>query len=223
MTNYKFILAVLFLGLFWSCNPPVVFSEPQPQGVDALTRIPEQFQGSYWCDMDSVNLYIDTHIIYKSKLVAVELAKADLNNTTEASYENGRLFLKGLNESVPATEKDGVIYSTLNLKDTLFSNKLPTQVLKYFKGHLVLNNKLDDNQWNVQIMTLKPSGALAISKVDYPDNLTDLETITPVKIINSRKREQILIAPTKAEFDEILDKNVVFTGSCQEFRPIIPL
>jgi hypothetical protein len=216
-------MVAVLLGFFWSCEPPVVFSEAQPKGVDALKAIPEHFQGSYWCGIDSVSLFVNKNTMYKSKVFDVALTLLEINNSEDVKFENGQLFFKDSNESFPATEKNGIVFSTLNLKDTIFSNQKPKHILKSFKGHLILNNEISSNHWEVKIMSLKPTGAIAISKVDYPENLTDLQAITTVKIIESKDREQILISPTKAEFDQIMDKNLIFTGSCQEFMPIIPL
>lgn len=221
MNNQKFIIVAVFIGLFWSCEPPVVFSEPQPKDEDALISIPKHFQGTYWCDKDSVSLYVDEYLIYKNKLFDVELTKQDIDAADEVKFEKGQLFFDGSNESFPASEINGKVSSTINLKDTLFSTQMPKNVLKLFKGHLVLNNQLADNRWEVKIITLKPTGIITVSKVDYPENITDLATITTVKVIDRSKREQILISPTKTEFDQILDKNLIFTGNCQEFKPII--
>lgn len=220
MKNHKFLMVAVFMGLFWYCEPPVVFSEPQPKGIDALTSIPKHFQGTYWCDKDSVGLYVDKNYIYKSMLFDVEFTKQDIDTAEDIKFENGQLFFDGSNESFPANEKNGKVFSTINLKDTIFSTQMPNNVLKLFKGHLVLNNKLGYNRWEVKIITLKPTGSITISKVDYPENITDLETITTVKVIDSSEREQILVSPTKTEFDQILDKNLIFTGNCQEFKPI---
>lgn len=222
MKYYKFALVTLFISLFWSCEPAVVFSEPQPKGVDALTSIPEQFQGTFWCEMDSVSLVVNKSSIYKSKLVDVELNLSDINDSKEIRFENGQLIFDSSKQSFPATEKKGIVLSTLNLKDTLYVTQKSEHVLKLFKGHLVLNNQIRDKHWEVKLLTLRPTGSIAISQVDYPENLTDLQTITTVKTLDSRAREQILISPTKAEFDQILDKNLIFTGACQEFRPIVP-
>lgn len=220
MKYYKFLVLAIFIRLFWSCEPPVVFSEPQPNGVEALILIPENFQGTYWCANDSVSLRIDKNLIYKSKRFDITLTQQEIEATEDIRIESGQLVLKGLNESFPVIEKNGTIFSTIHLKDTLFSNRMAIHVLKQFKGHLVLNNQISNAHWEVKIMTLKPEGFLSISKVNYPENLKELETITPVKIIESREREQILVSPTKAEFDQILDKKLIFTGNCQEFKPI---
>lgn len=223
MKHYKFILLAVLIAFFWSCEPAVVFSEPQPKDVDALTSIPEHFQGSYWCEMDSVSLVVNKNSIYKNKLVDIELNLSDINDNKEIRFENGQLFINGSKKSFPATEKNGMVFSTLNLKDTLYVTQKSEHVLKLFKGHLVLNNQIKDKHWEVKILTLRPTGSIAISQVDYPENLTELQSITTVKIIESREKEQILVSPTKAEFDQILDKNLIFTGTCQEFRPIAPI
>ncbi|SDI30231.1 hypothetical protein [Winogradskyella thalassocola] len=223
MKQYKFIAFAVCLTFFWSCEPSVVFSEPQPNGIAPLTLIPKHFQGIYWCENDSVSLRVHKNLIYKSKLFDVTFTQQEIEDTEDIKIENEQLVIKGLNESFPAIEKNGIIYSTINLKDTLFSNRISKHVLKQFKGHLILNNQIKDNHWEVKIMSLKPEGSLIISKVNYPENLAALETITTVKIIEKREREQILVSPTKTEFAQILDKKLIFIDNCQEFRPIILL
>lgn len=223
MKHYNYIVVVLVIGIFWSCEPPVVFSEPQPKDVNAITLIPEHFQGKYWCNNDSVSLYIDKNLIYKSKMFDITLTQQEINDAEEVRLENGQLFLKGINESFPTIKKNEIIFSTINLKDTIYASQLPENVLKLFKGHLVLNNKISDKHWEVKILSLNPEGSVSISKVNYPENLTELKTITTVKTVENRDREQILISPTKAEFDQILDKKLIFTGNCQEFKPAVSL
>lgn len=223
MKYYNFIAVAICMSLFWFCEPPVVFSEPQPKGIEGLKLIPEHFQGTYWCDNDSVSMRIDNNLIYKSKMFDVTLTQQEINDIEDVRLENGRLFLKDANESFPTIEKNGTIYSTIHLRDTLFSNQMSEHVLKYFKGHLVLNNQINDTLWDVKIISLKPEGSLSISKVNYPDNLKELETVTTVTILENRDREQILVSPTKAEFDQILDKELIFTGNCQEFKPVVSL
>jgi len=223
MKYHKLAIALLFIALFCSCEPPVVFSEPQPKGVDALTSIPEDFQGTYWCDKDSVGLYVNKTLIYKSKLFDVALSHQEIEDTEDLKLEDGQLFLKNSKESFSTIEKNGIIYSTINLKDTLFSNQMRQHVLKQFKGRLILNNKISNTHWEVKIISLKPEGLLSLSKVDYPENLTELENITTIKKIDSSDRMQILVSPTKIEFDKILNKKLIFAGNCQEFEPISSL
>lgn len=221
INHYNYIVVVLVIGIFWSCEPPVVFLEPQPKDVNVLKWIPKHFQGTYWCDNDSVSLYVDKNLIYKSKMFDVTLTQQEINDAEEVRLENGQLFLKGINESFPTIKKNEIIFSTINLKDTIYASQLPENVVKLFKGHLVLNNKIRDKHWEVKIISLNPEGSLSVFKVNYPENLTELKAITKVKILESRDREQILISPTKAEFDQILDKKLIFTGNCQEFKPVV--
>ncbi len=182
--------------------------------------MPENYRGIYWCDIDSANLLVNKNSIYKSKLFDVAISNQEIDSTKELTYNNGQLFYGTQYESFPATQRNDTVYSKIILIDTIFLNKKTTHVLKYYKGHLILNNKIDENLWEVKIISKTENGYLNLSRVDYPENLTNLDSLTTVKRVEDTYREQIIITPTKAEFDQILNSKIIFGNTCQEFKPI---
>lgn len=215
------LISVLVLFTFlMACEPPVVFSSPQPDGVAALSEIPENYRGIYWCGADSINLLVKENAIYKSKLFNVALSKQEVDATEELTYTNGQLIFKSNFESFPATQKNDSVFSTVILKDTIFSTRNGNHILKNFKGHLILNNKMIEDSWEVKIISKSENGYLTLSRVDYPENLTNLDSIASIKYVEDSYREQIIVSPTKAEFGQLLENKIIFGSSCQEFEPV---
>lgn len=225
MKIFKYgVIGFLFL-LFSSCQPPVVFTEPQPKGEPELSKIPKEYHGVYWCKLDSITLVIDEKTISKQKKYESKLSLTEIESNPNLSFQNETLHSTQLNRSFPAKQMGDTIISQMTLKDTLFSNSM-REVLKFHKGHLILNSPIDNNAWGVTIISLKYPGLISITKADLPDNLEDLERITTVEKFKTHEDEkavQIRISPSKAEFDQILSQGLMFDGSCIDFERIYPI
>ncbi len=217
-------LTLLGLALFFSCQPPVVFGEPQPADIESLSVIPRGYQGIYWCKVDSVTLYVDEKAFIKRKELLVKLTRAEIDSSSDLELRNGRLFVREWETDFPTEEKGDTIISKLVIRDTLFAIR-DEQLLKPYKGHLILNTKLDENAWAVLVASHKGAGLLSLSRAEVPENLMQLDSITPVKITskNSDRGTQIYITPTADQFGRILEKGLLFSTSCSEFERIIPM
>ena len=79
--------------------------------------------------------------------------------------------------------------------------------------------------WGVVVASQNGEGILSLARADLPENLSALDSIVPVKTLAKKdgKETQILLAPTKAEFDKILQQRLLFDGTCTEFERITPL
>ncbi|MGB3344219.1 MAG: hypothetical protein WBA61_09920 [Aequorivita sp.] len=225
MKIFKYGIAGFLLLLLSYCQPPVVFTEPQPRDEPELSRIPMEYQGMYWCEVDSIALIIDEKMISKQKEYESKLSMAEIESNPNLSFQNETLYSKELNQAFPAKLIGETIISQITLKDTLFS-KTTEQVLKFYKGHLILNNPIDNDNWEVTIISLKYPDILSLTKANLPDNLDELERITAVekfKTDDNEKTVQIKISPTKAEFDQILGQGLIFDGSCIDFKRVFPI
>lgn len=224
MKYYK-VICVFFLAIsIYSCQPPVVFGEPQPVDVQRIYSIPESYIGTYWCKTDSVSLFIDTKALVKSKELLVRLTKEEIESDPNLELQNGMLYVQSWKQSFPIDNRGDTIISSIILRDTLFVIG-SEQILKPFKGHLVLNTKLDENIWSVTVVSRKGKGVLSLARATLPESLSSLDSITPLETLNDKndKVTQILLRPTKDEFDRILQNRLVFDASCMEFEQIFPL
>jgi len=224
MNFAKLILTILCLGLFTSCQPPVVFGEPQPADTKPLSTIPSDYQGFYWCKVDSASLFIDDQTFLKRKEFLIKLTKAEIDSSNDLELQNGRLYVADWESTFPIEVKGDTIISKVVMRDTIFSIT-KEQVLKPFKGHLILNTKLGENAWAVLVASRKGIGILSLARAEIPENLAQLDSITPVRTLSKRNEErtQIYITPTIEQFGRILDRGILFDASCSEFERIIPL
>ena len=207
------------------CQSPVGFTEPQPLDEPQLSVIPTEYRGIYWCATDSITLIIDDQIIYKQKKYDTKISKSQLESNSDLTFKNNMLYAKELSESYPAVQIGDTIFVQITLKDTLFSD-YSGAVLKYFKNRLILNKPLNNDLWDVTIISLKKQNTLSLTKATIPSNLEEIEQITPIQKYNAYNDEtpvQIIIAPTKAEFEQILNKGVLFRDSCLELKRMLPI
>ena len=225
MKIFKYGIVGLLFALFSSCQSPLVFAEPQPKGEPELSRIPIEYQGVYWCKLDSITLIIDDKMISRQKKLESKLSIEEIESNPNLSFQTGTLHSKDLNQSFPAKRIGETIVSQITLKDTLFS-RTTGQVLKFYKGHLILNTPVDDEAWEVTIISRKQKDILSVNKANLPENLKELEQITTVTELKTDENEnvvQVKINPTKVEFDKLLNKELVFDGTCVEFERIFPI
>lgn len=207
-----------------ACQPPVVFGEPQPVDTPALSTIPDSYRGAYWCTVDSASLFVDDKAFIKRKELLVRLTHEEIEADSDLELQNGKLYVNSWGQSFPLEKKGDTIISTITLRDTIFVIR-QEQILKPFKGHLILNTKLDENAWSVLVVSHKGKGLLSIARADLPENLSALDSIVPVKTLakSSDKETQILIKPTKEQFEKILQQRLLFDGTCTDFERILPL
>ncbi|WP_273568089.1 hypothetical protein [Maribacter halichondriae] len=224
MNLTHFIITVLCVGIFTSCQPPVVFGEPQPADTKPLSTIPREYHGIYWCKVDSASLFIDDRTFIKRKEFLIKLTKAEIDSSNDLELQNGRLYVNDLGSSFPIEEKGDTIISKVVMRDTIFSIA-KEQILKPFKGHLILNTKLDENAWAVLVASHKGAGILSLARAEIPENFAQLDSVTPIKMLSERDSEstQIYITPTAEQFGRILDRGLLFDTSCSEFERIIPI
>lgn len=224
MNTTKFISIALLITLFVSCQPPVVFGEPQPADIEPLSNIPRDYRGIYWCEVDSASLFVDDLTFLKRKEFLIKLTKAEIDSSNDLKLQNGRLFVNDWGSTFPIEESGDTIISKVIMRDTIFSIA-KEHVLKPFKGHLILNTKLDENAWAVVVASRKGGGILSIARAEVPENLAQLDSITPVILLSEHdeKHNQIFITPTAEQFGRILDRGLLFDNSCFEFERIIPL
>jgi len=60
--NWFWILMVA-IG-FASCEPPVIFNTPPPQGIAATNAFAPNFQGAFLCESDSSIVVVEEKAIY---------------------------------------------------------------------------------------------------------------------------------------------------------------
>lgn len=205
------IHSILFLCFFAiSCmEPPIVFEEAQPATVPAESQINLLYRGFYFCESDSALVYINKTTVYKEKLFDFAITIDEVDLIEELSFVNGKLYFEDDPSPLPTHVNGDTISSQINLRDTLFDLG-PKSVLKYYKGHQILNNQLGPEKWEVNILSLDENLNLKLYSTTLPKDLEALEKLTPVKDISTEQQIQFKIKPTEMEFGEILKQELIF-------------
>jgi len=152
------------------------------------------------------------------------MTRAEIDSSNDLQLRNGRLFVKDWETDFPTEVKGGTIISMVVVRDTIFAIRAG-QILKPYKGHLILNTELAEHAWAVLVASHKGAGRLSLARAEIPENLSQLDAITPVKMLSERDEEgtQIYITPTAEQFGRLLNRGLLFDSSCSEFERIFPL
>ena len=216
---YKFLLFG-FLGLLiWSCNePPIVFTEPQPTALSPSPYISPIYRGTFLCESDSSIVHVQARTIFKEKNYAIATTKTELEKVDGVKLKDGFIEINGWQKVEIKEVRGDSIFSDFLLRDTLFDLS-PNQIIKSFRGHHIISKKLRAKDWEVIILSLDYDLNLRLSKTILPEDLEQLESITPVENISTESKTQYRISPTVMEFDEILKQKLIFE-ECDYFNRI---
>lgn len=219
----KYLFGFLILALVgFSCTPPLVFTHAQPKGVKQQQAFELHYQGTYFCTGDSSIVRVQEQCIYKEKSFTFVTSLAELDAMENVYFEEGRIYQDG--EEMPFEVlylDDQTLAGTYTHRDTLFKIG-DNQILKYYKGHQLLNTKINAEHWQLWLLSKDQMGNLALSKTTLPERMSKLEAITPVEdLAPDDERPQYAINPTKAEFRKLLQTRLIFE-ECDYYEWIRP-
>ena len=206
---------IAFLGLaalFGACQPSVVFRDAQPKNVEQRSSFDPHHQGVFYCSSDSTWVFLTSTSLYKEKLFSLSLDKSDPEEDISAIRALGH-------HATIDYEDDSTMLYTVTLRDTLFSIDTE-QVLKYFRGHYILNRKLSEGNWEVKTLLMDSSGNLSLSETKLPQDISELEEVTPVEDISTDRQEQLRIDPTRIAFKRLLRTRLIFE-ECDYFERVL--
>ncbi len=209
MKNIIYLTTLFFVFNLLSCETPVIFTEHQPQGYQAQPSFFSYYKGSYFSELDSSLIIISDNVFCKERLYDIAMPMSVLDTMEGVELKNGSIKLEGEKEWFPTTIIDDIVHTQITKRDTLFEIG-KDQVLTMFRGHQILNNKRDDKNWEIAILSLDVQMNLAISIATEPKDLERLQQITAVKDLSKGDTVQYLITPTVREFNRILKEELVF-------------
>lgn len=218
MKKYFFWISIVII--FWvSCEPPVIFKSPQPEGIQQLTAFSPEFRGTYTCESDSSVVIISEDVVYKTEWFDFMVTQNRIDQDPNFEKIGKFLFVKDVGKCTINKIEDDIVYVTAQLADTLFLLDGEECILKSYKGHQVMSLKLLDESYEVIILSLDADANLELKMATLPGELEQLEKITTVKDVSSEDVEQYKINPSLMEFDEILKQELVFE-TCEYFKRV---
>ena len=105
--------------------------------------------------------------IYKELTYQFKTSIAEIDSLEESKLTDGQLWIEGLKDPIPVNIEGDSVSGALTFRDTLFEVG-ENQVLKYFRGHHILNKRIDEDKWEVLVLS-----------VDYDLNLRLSEAVMP--------------------------------------------
>jgi hypothetical protein len=196
--NLKFLFTAFILTSFFSCEPPVVFTEPQPTDIKNLADFPRRIHGKYLNQEENSIVTIREKLItktydydYKFHLNQLDSNLSLLGDTFNNSKTNKKNNL--------IRDGDSLI-AHIHFVDTLFQIGQDNIVRKY-RGFYFLNTRYTNSSWEVKKVQLI-KGKLIISIVTSEHDIELLKDITTP----SDTFPQYKFAPTRKQFKEFIKK-----------------
>lgn len=169
------ITAILSAAFFLSgCEPLATFDKPQPADLEPLTTIPERLQGNYLAGDQTTVVTITEHAIVQLLDFDFKTSKSALDSSWR--LEGDSLVNVTTGNRVPVQIAGDTIIQHEHSIDTLFSIAAGG-VLKKFKGYYFLNNRYQDNAWEVKQLELR-NGKLTVGVISNSDDLQKLKEIS---------------------------------------------
>lgn len=208
MKRLKIISTFIILTSLFACESPVTFDEPQPTGIDNLSKFPKRLQGQYLNFADNSSLLVSDKLIQRIYDYDYKVHPNQLDSTLQLSGDT-IIDLTTKEKTVIKREGDSLI-THIHYVDTLFQMDYDNVVRK-FKGYYFLNKRYDKTSWEVKKIQLT-KGQLILSSISTKFDIENLKEIT--------ETQQDTVPPykfsaTKKQFKQFI-KNDGFSD-CETF------
>lgn len=209
--HLKLIAVLVVLISQVSCEPPVIFNEPQPTNTGDLSKFPNRIQGLYVSIDDSSTLLIDNSRMIRSYDYDYSLHPNQLDSTSQ--LEGDTLIDHKTNERMLINYSGDSLIIHVHCMDTLFQLD-DDHIAKKFKGFYFLNTRYDKAGWEVKKVQLT-KGQLMISSISTK---SDLEILTAITETPQDTIPPYTFTPSKKQFKEF-----VTTGGFRDNETFIRL
>ena len=210
MKKYLFCMSIVVIFVLTACEPAVVFENPQPKGAPEEKNFATPYQGTYLSESDSSIVIIDSVCIYKRHWFDFTLSRKRIEKDDNVVKSGEFLHLKNIGKNAIYRIKNDTVYASVALEDTLFHLDGSKYILKSHEGHQIMNVKLNEASYQVIVLSLDGKGNLDLMHASRLEDIEKLEKITPTQDISHHDIEQFMINPTRVEFDEIMEQEIVF-------------
>jgi len=173
-------VTILILALILnSCDNPVRFEVPQPEGRRNEQSIPKKLTGHYSSLSDSSNLTISDRLILKRKVSNQSIPLSSLDSAERANIQRGTHdTTQEIGLQIKMTIKGVTVFQHIEYRDTLFSSSRG-DLLRKFKGYYFINQQTSKSRWSVTKIA-KVKGGLTLGNVSSVDDIKNLRELTGV-------------------------------------------
>jgi hypothetical protein len=191
---------IIFLIIFilTACGELVRFETPQPEGQSDEKAIPRKLFGQYLALNDSSSLLISRDLIIRYS----NYTFSEKIDSTDRAEIKGDTVYSGIDHKIQfdITIKGDSTFQNWNYIDTLF-HVSRGDILRKFKGHYFLNQRISSNYWIVTKLTRIQNG-LTLGKVEKKEDIQMLRELTGIKADTVFR-----FRPTKKELKRFIEEN----------------
>lgn len=183
----------------------MTFSEPQPTGIDNLSKFPTRLQGRYLNPKDNSALLVSKDLI---KRIYDHYYKVHISQLDSTEQLSGDTILNVKTKEKILIKRDGdSLIMHVHYIDTLFQMDYDNVVRK-FKSYYFINKRYDKTSWEVKKIQLI-QGRLILSTISTKTDVENLKQLTesPTDTVSPYK-----FSTTKKHFKKFI-KNSGFSDS----------
>jgi hypothetical protein len=192
--NYRFTIFTLLI--LCSCENPVRFESPQPEGRRDENSIPRKLIGQYRSLEDSSILTITSRDIISRSDWRARAHLTELDSAEQASIHGDTTFTVTMDNSHSVFKVTGdSVHISMNSIDTIFSLDRGDKIRK-LKGYYLVNERWGEREWKVSKIGRTKHGII-IGKIFNQDDLGKLRELTNTDSVYN-------FNPTKQQMKEFI-------------------
>jgi hypothetical protein len=213
----KNLLYLLIIPLLISCDPTVVFLEPQPAGKRDLKSFPSRYRAAYLENDDSSIFIVQAERILEKHEEYLADPVQEILEDDELELTGDSLFMKDMNQVFPVLRKNDSVFGHIVLYDTVFDILGEGKLRKQGKNYLL--NIPGDSLWIVLKLNFAASGNAYLCDIDYENEMDLIRKHCHVETLLNKEGDpkKYILAPTRREFRTLL-KLQTFTDTAAYTR-----
>ena len=193
MQTLQIIASLVFVASLVACEPPVTFTEPQPESTKNLSAFPNRIQGRYSSLSDGSIVRIGNHLIERTYDFDYKIHHHQLDSAFQLVGDTAMITETGEIKTVQHDGDSLIIH--MHEVDTLFLMSYDNVVRK-LKGYYFLNTRFDETSWTVEKLGFT-KGQLVISSISKKEDIDNLQEITETP---NDTLARPMFTPTKSQF-----------------------
>ncbi|MFC2115659.1 hypothetical protein ACFLTU_04250 [Bacteroidota bacterium] len=211
------LIFLLLTALLFSCDPVVMFTEPQPEGKKDLASFPARYRGTYMELSDSSIYLVTAERILEKHEEFLSDPESEILEDSEIEIIADTLIIKEMNLKFPVSRRNDSVFGLVVLYDTVFDIKGESRLRKLGKTYFM--NIPSDSLWMVFKLQFDKSGHAFLCGVEDEEEVKIFEQYCKVKIHADEdgNPKKYILAPSVKELRKIL-KTETFTDTTEYVR-----
>jgi hypothetical protein len=214
----RYLIGTLLSFLLISCDPNVLFREPQPAGSRDLAKFPARVHGTYLETMDDSSVYVVTSTyIFQKYVEKLNLPVEEILEDEEVALKGDTLILADIVLAFPVIRRNDSVFGTITVYDTIFDLSAEDKLRKLRKDYFL--NFPHDSMWMVLKLQFGKDQKAYLFDINEDKEAKIFEQYCAVEVIRNDKDRpgKYIMNPGRNELKALL-KLETFTDSTEFIR-----